>query len=177
MVIVPRTNAKPTQPMIAPASQVSAVTELLEEYARRGVFRGFSCQQARGGKATYRLLWHRNQTFDVTFEPASGRVGISRLLVNVPANSAMYRELKQFIASRQSDDLPEHRRVDRDKARVYVSNRKGVVSLAVESVDGNDPYGARKLIHLVHEIFMTFLVEGNYFDYMVEVFDLDPDRM
>ena len=32
----------------------------------------------------------------------------------------------------------------------------------------------RKLIHLVHEIYLVFLQEGHS-DYMVEVFDLDPD--
>ncbi len=34
----------------------------------------------------------------------------------------------------------------------------------------------RQLIHLVHEIFMTFLLDGRYYEYMVETFDLDPDK-
>ena len=37
-------------------------------------------------------------------------------------------------------------------------------------------YGTRKLIHLVHEIFLEFLAEGKYFEYQIEAFDLDPDR-
>ena len=50
------------------------------------------------------------------------------------------------------------------------------VSLVMEVIDGDCEYGARKLIHLTHEIFLTFLVDGHT-DYLVETFDLDPDRM
>jgi hypothetical protein len=163
--------------MITAPSQISAVTELLAGYAARGVFRGFSAAAARGDKAAYRVLWHRNQTFDVTFDPATGRFCFPRLFANVPAGSPMYQELKEFVRSRGSGDLPEHRRIDSDKAQAKVSNRRGTISLVVEAKAGECEYGARKLIHLVHEIFMTFLVEGNYFEYMVEAFDLDPDRM
>ena len=51
------------------------------------------------------------------------------------------------------------------------------MALAVVSRDNDYEYAVRKLIHLVHEIFMVFLMEGNYLDYMIEEFDLDPDRM
>jgi hypothetical protein len=35
---------------------------------------------------------------------------------------------------------------------------------------------ARKLIRLVYEIFLTFLLDGRYYEYLVENFNLDPDR-
>jgi hypothetical protein len=35
----------------------------------------------------------------------------------------------------------------------------------------------QKLIGLVQEIYMGFLYDGRYYDYMIEVFDLDPDHM
>ena len=34
----------------------------------------------------------------------------------------------------------------------------------------------RKIIQIVHEIFMVFLVDGPYYEYMVEQLGLDPDR-
>ena len=40
----------------------------------------------------------------------------------------------------------------------------------------NFDYAARKLIHAVHEIYLTYLNDGRYYNYMVEVFDIDPDR-
>ena len=38
-------------------------------------------------------------------------------------------------------------------------------------------YAVRKLVHLINEIYLTFLTDGKYFDYLVETFNLDPDRM
>ena len=156
---------------------IAEMTALLEDYARRGVFRGFSCQATRGSKTTYRVAWHRNQEFELAFDGKSNGLRFMQLLSAVPANSEMYRELKAFVASRHADDLPEHRRIDRQKALAQVYNRKGQVSLAIDAIDGDAQYAGRKLVHLANEIFMSFLVEGNYFDYMVEAFDLDPDRM
>ena len=73
------------------------------------------------------------------------------LLPNVPAE--MYQELKGFIQARQAPELPDHRRIDSRKAQVAASNRGGNVVLSLRFTGGDDEYGARKLIHLVHEIF------------------------
>ena len=50
-------------------------------------------------------------------------------------------------------------------------------SLTITAADGNLKYAIRKLIQLVHEIYMVFLYDGRYYGYMLEVFNLDPDRM
>jgi len=86
----------------------------------------------------------------------------------------MYRKLQDFLASRSSKKVPAHRRIDPKKAEVRCTNRRGNVSLTLRVLTGDYEYGARKLIHLVHEIFLEFL--GEYFEYQVEAFDLDPDR-
>jgi len=98
------------------------------------------------------------------------------VLPDVPADSKMYSDLKAFIKSRQSGDVPEHRRIDTRKARVGCSVRRGNVSLTLSVRNGDYQYAAQRLINLVHEIFLVFLADG-YFDYMVEAFDLDPDKM
>ena len=54
------------------------------------------------------------------------------------------------------------------KARVHCRNRSGNVSLALTVKDGDYEYGTRKLIHMVHEIFLVFLSDGPYGDYMIE---------
>ena len=41
---------------------------------------------------------------------------------------------------------------------------------------GEYEYATRKLIHLVHEIFLGFLIDAGYYEYMVEHLGLDPDR-
>ena len=158
-------------------SPMEVVGETLERYAQRGVFRGFSRGPVSDGKAVFRMVWHRDKTFDFCFDYWKKTMRFPVVLPNVPANSPMQRELKEFIKACHSDELPEHRRIDTRKAQAHATNRSGNVSLTLRVMDGDYEYGARKLIHLVHEIFMTFLLDGKYFDYVVETFDLDPDKM
>ena len=158
-------------------SDIEIVADTLENYAKRGVFRGFSRGPVNGGQAAFRMVWHHQRTFDFILDAQKKTMRFPLVLPGVPADSAMYRELKRFIKSRQSDELPEHRRIDSRKVQLQSFNRGGNVSLSLRVLDGDCEYGARKLIHLVHEIFLTFLLDGNYYDYLVETFDLDPDRM
>ena len=158
------------------APQIELVAETLEGYAKRGVFKGFSRGPVSRGKATFRIAWHRDRIFELVLDLKTLSMSFPALLPNVPADSTIYRELKEFIKSRHSVDVPEHRRIDSDRAQVRASNRAGNVSLALRVNDGDFEYATRKLIHLVHEIFLAFLVDG-HFEYMVETFDLDPDHM
>ena len=157
-------------------SRIEAVAETLENYARRGVFRGFSRGPVRNGRAAFRMIWHRDRVFDFIFDANRGTMRFPLVLPDVPADSKMYSDLKAFIKSRQSGDVPEHRRIDTRKARVGCSVRRGNVSLTLSVRNGDYQYAAQRLINLVHEIFLVFLADG-YFDYMVEAFDLDPDKM
>ena len=150
---------------------------MLAEYAERGVFRGFSRGEVRGEQATFRIVWHRDRVFDLALDCKSGALRFAEILPDVPADSAMYRELKEFVRLQRSSARPEHRRIDSDKAQVRLYNRQGSVSLVLKVKDSDYQYGVRKCIHLVHEIFMSFLVDGPYLEYLVETFGVDPDRM
>jgi len=171
--------SRPKEITISKKSQanVELVAETLEDYARRGVFRGFSRGPVGRYKAAFRMVWHRDRVFDFIFDFHRKTMRFPVVLPNLPASSEMYSELKKFIKSRQTDKVPEHRRIDNRKARVRSNNRGGDVSIALTVVDGEYEYCTRKLINLVHEIFMAFLIDGSYYEYMVETFDLDPDRM
>lgn len=157
-------------------SRVEVVAEALEHYARRGVFRGFSRGPVKNGRAAFRMVWHRDRVFDFIFDANRGTMRFPLVLPDVPADSKMYLDLKEFIKARHSDELPDHRRIDGRKAQVGSFVRSGNVSLTLTVRNGDYQYGARKLINLVHEIFLVFLADG-YYEYMVEAFDLDPDRM
>lgn len=150
---------------------------ILETYAARAVFRGFSHGPVRGGRAIFRMLWHRDRLFELLLDVPRKTLRFPVVLPEVPANSPMYREFREFVESRFSDNLPEHRRIDAKKASIRCGNRGGSVSLTLTALDGDFDYGVRKLIHLVHEVYMDFLLDGRYYEYMVEKFDLDPDRM
>ncbi|QQS47451.1 MAG: hypothetical protein IPM66_01970 [Acidobacteriota bacterium] len=152
-----------------------AVAAVLENYARRGIFRGFSRGTVRSGKASFRMVWHHDQVFDLVLDLRKARLRIPLLLPDVP--SRMYADLREFVRSRQSDELPEHRRIDPERAAVRLHNRSGSVSITMTAPDGSLEYATRKLIHLVHEIFLTFLQEGIYFEYAVDKFGLNPEGM
>ena len=153
------------------------MARILEEYANRGVFRGFSGGQLRGAKAIFTMLWHRDRSFELILDVRRNTMRFPVVLPEVPRGSSMYQEFKEFIESRHSEKLPEHRRIDRRKARVRSSNRGGDVSLTLTVEDRDYEYGARKFIHLVHEVYMVFLSDGRYYEYMVDKFDVDPDRI
>jgi len=128
----------------------------------------------RGKKAAFKICWHRDRSFDFLVDTAKATLHIPLVLPQVPARSAMYREFKGFLAERSSKEMLAHRRIDSKKARVACGNKGGNVSVTLTVRGGDYEYGARKLIHLIHEVFLTFLQP--YFDYQVEVFELDPDR-
>lgn len=122
------------------------------------------------------MVWHYDRPFDLLLDAPKKTLRFPALLPGIPARSPMYGALQSFVKERQSPELPEHRRVDPAKARLSLANQKGAVSLTVTVKNGDFEYAARKIIQVVHEIFLIFLVDGPYYDYMVEHLGLDPDR-
>jgi len=151
------------------------VAGALENYATRGVFRGFSRGPASKTRASFKMLWHRGRMFEFILDARRKTLRIPVVLPEVSAE--ICEDLRQFAASRQSAGLPEHRRIDPSKAAVTCSHRGGNAGVTLAVRDGDYEYGVRKLIGLVHEVYMAFLYDGRYYDYMVKTFDLDPDRM
>jgi hypothetical protein len=158
-------------------TRIEAVAERLEHYARRGVFRGFSqLPDAPQGKAVFKLLWHHNRIFEFIFDARNNTMHLPAVLPQVPVDSDLYGAFERFVKSRHANSLPEHRRIDRRRAQVRSANEDGEVSLTLRIKNCDDEYGTSKLIHLVNEIFLTFLPDQHY-EYLVEAFDLDPDRI
>ena len=152
------------------------VGDLLEGFARKGVFRGFSRPQGSRSKAQFTVLWHRNQLFQWVWNDAGASLRIACVVPAVPAKSAMYRDLKAWLKARQDDALPAHRRCDRNKLALKTYNRGGDVALTAHVLDGDVEYGVNKLVSLVNEIYLDFLASGLYFEWLVETFELDPDH-
>src|SRR5215475_9797190 len=171
-VSAPRVN----NPSVPKSSSIDVVAATLANYARRGVFRGFSRGNLKKGRAVFRIVWHWDRKLDLIFDANRGTMRFPLLLPDVRRNSKMHRDLKEFIKSRQSDKLPDHRRIDPGMAHVGCYLRGEDVSVALTVRNHNYEYGARKLIGLVQEIFLVFLAD-NHYEYMVEAFELDPDRL
>jgi len=157
-------------------SDVARVGDILEEYAARGVFRGFSRREIGKQRGQFRVQWHRRQLFDFTYDGAKKSLRIACVLPQVPAKSSMYKEFKAWLKTRQDDSLPDHRRCDSKKATLKSYNRGGNIALTLQMLDDDVEYGVRKLVGLVNEIYLEFLSSGLYFDWLIETFDLDPDN-
>ena len=152
------------------------VASILEGYAARGIFKGFGKTTTNAGTPSFKLSWHRNQTFELFVDSSKRTLTIPTVLPQIPARSKMYRDFRAFLESQHAETRPEHRRIDPTKAIARCSNRRGSVGLTMTVTGGDYEYAARKLIHLVNEVYLSFLAEGPYFEYQVEVFDLDPDH-
>jgi hypothetical protein len=70
-----------------------------------------------------------------------------------------------------------HRRIDPKKVRISCSLKNGNISLLFIVKDGDFEYATQKLIHLMHEVFLTFLRDGLYYEYTIDTFDLDRDQL
>ena len=146
-----------------------AVRTRLQAYADRGVFRGFAEQPARGGRRRFTFLWLAPSPVTLTYHPASGGLVFRDLLPNVPSRSQLAAALRRFIRGRASAELPEHRRVDPERAWVGCSIRRGSLSVEIVARPGHHGYGAHRAVNLVHEIFVHLHLR--FPEYMWENFD------
>ena len=150
-------------------SSLRVVRESLQTYADRGVFRGFS--EVKSGRFSF--VWLSRRQMELSVDPAKHVLRFRQLLPGVPADSAMYAELKGFIRGRHDDALPDHRRIDRRRAEVSCSNRGGVVSVSLRVKSHEYAYGVNRLVNLVHELFLH--LGDAHPDYLAENFDVPQE--
>jgi hypothetical protein len=155
------------------SSRMGGIRRLMEEYAQRGVFRGFSRQPTRAGVMAFKMTWHRDLVFDLLVDPGRKTITIPRVLPGVPVD--IYADFKRFVAAHHNADLPDHRRIEKCKVRVRCANRRGSVSMAMAVKDDDYEYALQRLIHLIHEVFLIFINDGAYRDYRVAQLGDDPD--
>jgi hypothetical protein len=122
-----------------------------------------------------RTVWDYSPRRRAGFDARKRSLRFPAVLPKAPR--AMYDNFKQFVAARQSDETLEHRRIEPKKVRISCSLKNGNISLLFISKDGDLEYATQKLINLMHEIFMVFLRDGLYYEYMIETFDIDRDQL
>jgi hypothetical protein len=106
---------------------------------------------------------------DFGVDTGKGTLTFRALLPNVPAGSMIHRDLKRFLEERSDGRLPPHRRIDKNRAEIVCTNRRGVISLSLKVKNGQYSYGLKKIVNLVHELFVH--LGDSYDDYMCEAFD------
>lgn len=145
------------------------VSEVLRQYADRGIFQGYGERTARTGSIEYYFRWHAPEPHRLVYQPEQSRLIFPDLLPEVPYRSRIDRDLRKWIRDRFSPSLPEHRRLDPERISVSIHNHKASLSLSLSFEPHNALYACRKAVKLVNEIFLGFL-SGPYEDYMVKTF-------
>jgi hypothetical protein len=148
---------------------LNVVRKNLQTYADRGVFRGFS--EVKNGQ--FEFVWLIRHRMELSVDTAKAVLRFKQLLPGIPANSALYSELKGFVKDRQATSLPSHRRVDRRRAEVSCSNRRGSVSVSLRVKNNQYAYGVNRIVNLVHEIFLH--LRDAHPEYLSENFDVPQE--
>lgn len=155
----------------------SMVEGTLRRYAERGVLRGFSRGASRRQRTTFLLRWHHDHVFECLLDRRRRTLRFPALLPGAASHDALVGALREYVAARHAPERPEHRRIDEARARAQVRRSGDDLSLTLHVEDDAFEYGTRKLIHLVQEIFLDFLLRGEHYEYLVEAFGLDADAM
>ena len=106
-----------------PRAQAGLVAEILLGYATRGVFRGFGAGPAKRGTTTFQVVWHRDRTFQIIWDPKKSELRFPEVLTGVPAASTMYRDLRGFIESACPASFRTIAASIRSAAEIRLSNR------------------------------------------------------
>jgi hypothetical protein len=157
-------------------SDASPVSLLVNDFVGRGVFSALAMPSRHRGIEDYRLLWFRGQQMDLQVDSRHARASLARLLPPIAPRSRFDRRLRAWLRSRQAQELPPHRRVDPGRLQASLRNVGGTMRLTLVSKDGDPLLATRKLLHLVNELYLVFLATPECYDWIVEAFDLDPDR-
>jgi hypothetical protein len=135
--------------MSLPAAELRTV---LTDYADRGVFRGIDDGKTLGDVVEFNFMWHgRRPLRCILAEPV---IEFRDLLHSIPARSDIYKDLRKFVEDFKDPNLPEHRRVDLDRAVARTVNSRQRLSLVVESKDGDYAYATRKIVFVAHELWL-----------------------
>jgi hypothetical protein len=152
------------------------VTAVLQKYADRGVFRGFSVARRARGRYQYTFTWLMQRPFTLTYDPAHRLLSFDSLFPQIAARSAMANVLRGIVAERSSRRVPAHKRLDgrRVQADCAVARRRFTLAMRVRGAPGaHEEYAVRQLLNLVNELFLA--LHETYPDYLIAHFGLSSE--
>ena len=145
----------------------------MQEYADRGVFRGFRATPGSRGRVEYQFTWLFRRPMSAVFDPRRRVLTFAALFPGAGASKDMSRGLRSLAGSRGGKDQPAHKRIDARRARVTSAMRQGDLSLAIQVRGANHPYAVRRVLNLINELFLS--LHDEYPGYLVERFGLSTE--
>jgi hypothetical protein len=149
------------------------VEAVLQEYAHRGVFRGFSTTRRQGGRYDYTFTWLMSRPFTLSYDPARRSLSFKALLPHVQARSPMAAVLRHVVAERSTGRVPRHKRFDGRKVQAVCGIHRGSFRLTVRVRGPHEADAVRHLLGLVNELFLA--LHEMFPDYLIAEFGLSPE--
>jgi hypothetical protein len=147
------------------------VSQALQAYADRGVFRGFRALPVARGRIEYRFLWLTKKPVTAIFDPSSRRLTFPVLLPRLDRDAAL--RMKGVVEARTAKHQPAHRRIDARKGRITSASRAGDFSLSIEIRGSNHDYAVSKALNVVNELFVT--LQEHHPEYLIDRFGFSTE--
>ena len=154
------------------ADGADVVTQALQQYADRGVFRGFSVAQERG-RRIFRFVWLSRQIMTLSYNPRTAVLSFAKLFPGVDPKSAWLGELKTMVAERSTRAVPEHKRIDARRVRLSFAVRQGAASLTLGVRGQHQAYAVQRALNLVNDLFLA--LQASYPDYLIDQFGFSSE--
>lgn len=147
------------------------VTEVLQKYADRGVFRGFRATPLARGRVEYRFLWLTKKPVTAVFDPLRRRLTFPLALPQIDRDIAA--GMKAIVDGRSSRSQPDHKRIDARKCRIAAALRKGDLSLTVDIRGANHDYAVSRALNVINEMFVA--LHQHHPGYLIERFGISTE--
>lgn len=147
------------------------ITDALQAYADRGVFRGFRASPSSRGRVQYEFKWLTKKPMHAIFEPRTSTLTFARLLPAI--GKAAGADAVEVLTGRSRRDIPAHKRIDARRARVTGGTRQNAYSLAVAVRGGNHDYAVKMALSVINEIFVT--LHERHPEYLIEQFGMSAE--
>jgi hypothetical protein len=150
-----------------------SVAAVLQEYADRGVFRGFNATPRPGGRSIFTFTWLMQRPFTLSYDPARRVLSFKELLPHTHAGAPMLDAVRRVVADRSTSRVPAHKRLDRRRVQTACRLQRGAVQLTMQVKGANDDYAVRQLLGLVNDLFLE--LHEHYPDYLIAQFGLSAE--
>jgi hypothetical protein len=147
------------------------VTEALQSYADRGVFRGFRATPAKHGRVDYEFAWLTRKPVVAAFDARTRTLRFPAVFPRLEPHAAA--DVRTVLAGRRDRGQPAHKRLDGRRVRISAPLRKGDLSLAAQIRGNHHHYAVKSTLNLINEMFV--MLQEHHPEYLVREFGLSTE--
>jgi hypothetical protein len=152
----------------------SPIAGALQQYADRGVFRGFSMERGTRGRERYQFAWLTRQPTTAVFDPVRATLSFPGLMPGVRRGSVVARALTAIVEARMGRvGIPAHKRIDRRRALVSCAAGARGFSLEMSLRGRQHEYVVRHALNLINDLFLQ--LHEAHPEYLIEHFGMSSE--